>query len=66
MSAFDIDHHADRLARTQHGVFVRRQIVALGASRHMVSGRFANGRWLEVGRRSTRSPAIRAPGTARS
>jgi len=61
MTAFDIDRHADRLARTQHGVFSRRQIIALGATRHMVSGRVGNGRWLEL------APAVYAlpshPGT---
>ncbi|MGZ4692450.1 MAG: type IV toxin-antitoxin system AbiEi family antitoxin domain-containing protein [Acidimicrobiales bacterium] len=61
MTAFDIDRHAERLARTQHGVFSRRQIAAVGATRHMISGRLRNGRWIEL------SPSVYAlpshPGT---
>lgn len=48
MTAQHVDRAIERLARTQHGVFARRQALAVGASSHLIDRRLAAGRWLRL------------------
>jgi very-short-patch-repair endonuclease len=48
MTAHHVDRAIERLARTQHGVFARRQALAVGASSHLIDRRLAAGRWVRM------------------
>ncbi len=48
MTAHHVDRAIERLARIQHGVFARRQALAVGASSHLIDRRLAAGRWLRL------------------
>ncbi len=49
MPSFEVECSIHRLARTQHGVFSRRQAMSVGATSSLVQRRVAAGRWVPLG-----------------
>ena len=48
MTSNELDRRLDALARRQHGVFHRRQVVEIGFSRRMIDHRRGSGAWLTL------------------
>jgi len=48
VTAYELDHAIDTLARRQHGAFSRRQVLAAGGTPRMIERRVSNRRWLRL------------------